>query len=246
MIIKFIGTGSGQTSLKRFHSSILIQASGGSLLIDTGDGVSRALMSLGIDFNTIDGILYTHMHPDHAAGLPSLIVQLKMLKRKKELVIYCHPNHVEQLTGILNFMHIYPERLEFPLKFITLMPDGLTETGWGIKFKSELNHHLMDLEKNPKGITPVSCGYLFHLKDKKVFYTGDIGEEEDLYKFSDDRKDIIIAESTHIPLDKIKEAFIKSGADRLYLTHIAEDSEIPETELNEKILAVSDGYEINL
>ena len=66
--LKFIGTGSGKTSLNRFHSSFFIKTSNYNLLIDAGDGESKALLSQGIDFNTIDGILFTHLHPDHYTG----------------------------------------------------------------------------------------------------------------------------------------------------------------------------------
>src|SRR5690606_40471278 len=77
MEIKFVGTGSGQTSLNRYHSSFLINTGGFNLLVDAGDGVSRALMHQKVLYNFIDGVLISHFHPDHYAGLTSLIVQMK-------------------------------------------------------------------------------------------------------------------------------------------------------------------------
>jgi ribonuclease BN (tRNA processing enzyme) len=244
MKIKFIGTGSGQTSLKRFHSSLLIQKNEYKLLIDTGDSAARALMNSGEDVNTISAILFTHMHPDHSAGLPSFIVQLKMIKRKKELIIYSHSEHKKQLTEILINTHIYPERLEFPLTFRVYNPGEDFYAGEGITFRAELNVHLKELEENPAGISPVSCSFLFNMDDKNLFYTGDIGDEGDLYKFSNERIDIIIAESTHVPLEKLGKAYKALNAEFLYLTHIADDMEIPAVFLNDKIIAVTDGYEI--
>jgi ribonuclease BN (tRNA processing enzyme) len=246
MKIKFIGTGSGQTSLKRFHSSFLIQSDEYSLLVDTGDGTSKALLRGGVDFNSISALIYTHMHPDHSAGLPSLIVQFKMMKRKKELFIFCHPLHKDQLLSLLNSTHVYPERLDFPINFSTFLPGGIAFIAEGIEFISGLNRHLEDLKENPEGITPVSCGFLFSLNNKKVFYTGDIGDEEDLYTFRNEKIDIMIAESTHIPLDKIRKAFMELGADYLYLTHISDDEEIPEKFIGENTAAVFDGYVINI
>ena len=86
--IVFIGTSSAKTSLKRFHSSLLVKSHSFNLLIDCGDGISRALLSQDISLDLIDGILFSHLHPDHSAGFASLIVQMKQLKRKKNLKIF--------------------------------------------------------------------------------------------------------------------------------------------------------------
>jgi ribonuclease BN (tRNA processing enzyme) len=246
MKIKFIGTGSGQTSLKRFHSSFVIQSGNFNLLVDTGDGTSRALLNAGIDFNSITAILFTHMHPDHSAGLPSFLVQLKMLKRKDGLTIYCHNKHTEQITAFLNNTHIYIDRLGFMLEFRTFLPGGLTDTAGGLVFKTELNSHLKDLQSNPKGIKPISCGFLFSYQDKNIFYTGDLGDEKDLYIFRNEKIDIIITESTHISFEKLEKAFAELGAGSMYLTHIADDLIFPEGFLKDNIIAVEDGYEIEL
>ena len=88
MKIKFIGTGSGKTSLNQFHSSLLLISKNYNLLVDAGDGISRALLFNEIEFNIIDGILLTHLHPDHFSGLATLIVQMKMMKRKNSLDIF--------------------------------------------------------------------------------------------------------------------------------------------------------------
>jgi ribonuclease BN (tRNA processing enzyme) len=246
MKIKFTGTGSGQTSLKRFHSSFVIQLRDYNLLVDTGDGISRALMIAGISFNSISAILYTHMHPDHAAGLPSLLVQMKMRKRKDALIIYCHIKHEEQIISILNNTHIYIDKLGFELEFRTFLPGGITDAAEGLVFKTELNSHLDDLKKNPKGIKPVSCGFLFSYKGKNIFYTGDISSEKDLNTFRNEKIDIMIAESTHIPLDILEKAYKNSGAEYLYLTHIGDDLEIPSGFTGDRVIILEDGFEIEV
>ncbi len=90
--IKFIGTGSGKISLNRFHSSFLISTEKFNLLVDAGDGISKALLIQKIDFNSIDGILISHLHADHFSGLPSLIAQMKMNNREKDLSIFANEN----------------------------------------------------------------------------------------------------------------------------------------------------------
>jgi len=244
MKIIFIGTGSGQTSLQRFHSSLLIESGGFNLLIDTGDGISKALLSAGIDYKNISALLYTHMHPDHSAGLPSLLIQMKMLNRKDELLIYCHEQHKKNLTALLNYTHILPVRLDFQIRFETFSDNKLTDTGYGIKFKAAANSHLDDLKatlNNPD--EAVSFGFMFYLKEHSIFYTGDVGSDQDLYKFRNEKADIIISEATHISFDQVMEAFRILKPGYLYLTHISDGQEFPSSD---KIIAVRDKYEIHL
>lgn len=241
MKIKFIGTSSGKTSLKRFHSSFIIQKDVDTTLVDAGEGVSRALLSSGTDYNSISGIIFTHMHSDHSAGLPSLLTQMKMNKREEKLVIYCHSDHYSSLKSLLRITHVYPEKLEFPVNFRTFLPGEELMTGSGIIFKSASNSHLDHLISSPEN---VSCSLFFELAGKKVFYTGDVGNEEDLYLFNNERPDIFISEITHVSFDQVLKAFEKSGAGQLYITHIP-DVEI-EKEGDERATWVYDNYEIDI
>ena len=245
MKIKFIGTGSGQTSLRRFHSSIMIQSGDFNLLIDTGDGISRALASSGVDFNSISALLYTHMHPDHSSGLPLFLVQLKMLSREKKLAIYCSEHHRKNLLSLLEATHILPDRLGFPLEFITFREGDLTDTGTGIKFMALANSHLDEMkQKYPSDESILSFGYLFYLNDRKLFYSGDIGNVDDLYKTGTERIQYMITECTHASVDKILTAFSSSGAEYLYLTHIPEQNYI--NTADKRVIYVTDGDEFSV
>ena len=44
MQLTFIGTGSGRTSIDRFHSSLLFTVNDKNILIDAGDSISRAML----------------------------------------------------------------------------------------------------------------------------------------------------------------------------------------------------------
>jgi len=52
MQLTFIGTGSGRTSLDRFHSSLLFTTSDKNVLIDAGDSISRALKRQQVPINS--------------------------------------------------------------------------------------------------------------------------------------------------------------------------------------------------
>ena len=67
--------------------SLLIEAYGKRLVFDTGnsDQAVKNARLLGIDLTKIDGILLSHGHNDHTAGL------LPMLQAAGEQTIYAHP-----------------------------------------------------------------------------------------------------------------------------------------------------------
>jgi len=119
--ITFIGTSSGKVSLTRFHSSLVISSEKFNLLVDAGDGISRALMSSGLRFNSTNGILFTHLHPDHFSGLPALIVQMKMMNRNEPLDIFIHESLKAVVEEFLISSYLLPERMD--LKFITKLSE---------------------------------------------------------------------------------------------------------------------------
>src|SRR5262249_13706539 len=65
-----LGTRSGPTAdLFRAQSSNVLITNGVAYIIDAGDGVSRRLIRLGVNFRDIGNVFITHLHSDHTAGL---------------------------------------------------------------------------------------------------------------------------------------------------------------------------------
>ncbi len=113
MKIKFLGTGSGKTSLNRYHSSFLISSSTNSLLVDCGDGISKAILKQNIDFNSFNSILISHFHADHFAGLPSLLTQMKLGGRKNELTIFVHSSEKPFLEDFICHSYLFKRANDF-------------------------------------------------------------------------------------------------------------------------------------
>ncbi len=60
-----IGSGTGVPSIRRAGPAICMKAEGQTLLIDSAAGTLRQLVKAGIPYDSLDIILYTHLHPDH-------------------------------------------------------------------------------------------------------------------------------------------------------------------------------------
>ncbi len=226
MKIKFLGTGSGLTSLKRFHSSFLISTKNKNTLVDCGDGVSRAILNQKVSFNSIDSILISHLHPDHYTGLPALITQMKLYNRKNLLSIFVHSSNTKFIEEFIFNSYLFKERLGFEIKIIPFDEEKIIRLNDDLSFTSKLNSHLdkyrtKELEHK---LSFASLSFLFEDDKNSCIYTGDIGSEKDLSLFNK-KVDWFITETTHIEFKNLPEVFDKLKPEKIILTHIADDFE---------------------
>jgi len=231
MKITFVGTGSGSTSLKRYHSSLLISSSSYKMLVDAGDGISRALLSSNIPYNIIDGILITHFHPDHFTGLPGLLVQMKMAKKETPLDIYVHASKAGFLEDFLFNSYILQDRYDFNIRIKSIDTFFDIKPADDLSFVVQENSHIDKYRESvlSRNLSLVSLSVLFSVDGRKIFYTGDIGDKADLELFN--RYDYLITESTHVTYEEIVTGILNKEA-KVYLTHINDSDE---EELQNKI-----------
>ncbi len=64
-----IGSGTGVPSLRRGSPAYAVKAAGKLVLLDLGSGALRSMLKSGLDFNQVDIIALTHLHPDHIGDL---------------------------------------------------------------------------------------------------------------------------------------------------------------------------------
>jgi len=222
--IIFIGTGSGKTSIKRNHSSIFIKSQKENLLIDAGDGISKALLQNKIDFLEIKNIVITHFHADHFAGLASLITQMKLMKRKTPLKIFVHENLVYSLKNFLSLAYLFPQAMNFTLKLIGFDSNKKIKVKENFFFTAKQNTHIANnYNVNFPEENFISLSLLLRINNKNIFYTSDIGSPDDLYLFKNIKIDLMISEITHVTFDEIYSAFKLLNPRMLFLTHIEDE-----------------------
>jgi ribonuclease BN (tRNA processing enzyme) len=225
--ILFTGTGSGKTSLNRYHSSLVISVHNFNLLVDAGDSISRALLSADINYNKIDGILITHLHPDHFSGFASLIVQMEMSERTEPISVFVHHMLIKTVRDFLSASYVFPERMGYALNFREYEFDTDIKVSDELLFRARRNTHLDKYQKNDPSVSPASSSLLFTSGDKRVFYSGDLGSEDDLYLFKDYSTDLYITEAAHVSIENILEMMKKLNPGKVMLTHI-EEKDVPE------------------
>ena len=86
--VRFVGSGDSFGSGGRFQTCILVDGDGTRFAIDFGTSSLIALNQQGIEHNSIDAILLTHLHGDHCGGVPFMLVDAMLgARRRRPLTI---------------------------------------------------------------------------------------------------------------------------------------------------------------
>ncbi|GJQ61600.1 MAG: hypothetical protein SCALA702_06530 [Melioribacteraceae bacterium] len=223
--IKFIGTSSGVTSADRFHSSFVIESGESKILIDAGDSVCKALLNSGYKFTDITDIIFTHFHADHVSGIAPLLTQMKIIGRTEPLRIFCPAGLIASLEYYLEMTNLFAENFGYQFSIIPMNERETLSIGNGIS-----THFIKNTHIQPKALTnrkydiPFLSGSLLIRTDAgNIFYTSDVCDASDLQLFGNNQIDLFISETAHVSLDDIVEAWLKSGAKKLILTHYEDE-----------------------
>jgi ribonuclease BN (tRNA processing enzyme) len=122
--VRFLGSGDAFSSGGRLQACVHLEGAGEPMLIDCGATVLAALKRERIDPASIGCVALSHLHGDHFAGLPWLILDGQFNERTRPLVIAGPPQTEERVWE--TFEALYPgaaaaER-PFEVTFAALLP----------------------------------------------------------------------------------------------------------------------------
>lgn len=184
--VNFVGTGDAFGTGGRFNTCILVEGENLRFAIDFGASSLVALNAQGIPHNSIDAILLTHIHGDHSAGIPFMLMDAMLGARRDRPLTIAGPKNVkariEECAEVL-FPGSSGMAPKFPLHYVEL------EVG--------RPNHILDLS-----VTPYAAKHTWQsdptalritVDDKVVTYSGDGDWTPDLPKATQDA-DLFIAE----------------------------------------------------
>lgn len=129
--VRVLGSGDAFGSGGRFQTCILVQNGATRFLIDCGATSLVAMKRQGIDPNSIDVVLLSHLHGDHFGGLPFLILDAQFARRTSPLVIAGPAGVEERIRAAMEILFpgssATPQR--FPLMFVELVADETWTAG---------------------------------------------------------------------------------------------------------------------
>ncbi len=116
MRFAFLGTSGAIPSPARDTTALVFAAERAAVQIDCGGSPVQKLRLAGVDPLDLAHVVITHIHPDHAYGLPALTQNLFLLGREAELTVWCRPEHVGPLRTLLELFGQWERPGMFPLR----------------------------------------------------------------------------------------------------------------------------------
>jgi len=232
--VTFAGSGDAFGAGGRFNTCFVVDAPKVRYAIDFGASSLIALNQAGIDHNSIDVIVLTHIHADHCAGVPFMLMDAMLgAKRKTPLIIAGPRDTVAMLNDVRDALFPGMDAMvpKFDIEYIEM--DVMKPNKVGENLTVTPYPALHTGETNP---TSVRC----EAGGKVVSYTGDSAWTKHMPALGKDA-DLLISECYfyekpirfHLNYPDVKEHWDEFGAKRIILTHfsremMAHKDEIPE------------------
>ncbi|WBW97006.1 ribonuclease Z [Oceanirhabdus sp. W0125-5] len=153
--ITLLGCGGSLPTPNRSLTSLFLSHNGKSILIDCGEGTQVSMKIAHTGFKNIDIICLTHVHADHVAGLPGLLLTIGNSGRVDPLLLVAPTQSKDILTGLLKLCMALP----FEVRFLECNENRVTQ----------FHHNGIDIQALPvEHSIPTVC-YSFNISRKKKF-----------------------------------------------------------------------------
>lgn len=224
--MRIIGSGSALASATRAHTSTLFSFGGRpALLIDVGDGTSHALARLGLLPAEIPVVVLSHLHPDHAAGLPGYLQQLRLAPPPSTAQtprLWLPPLAAERLPAALATFGFSEEKLGRLVRRECYGAGSTITLPGDARLKVLANEHLAD-----STLLGESFSFQIVHEHRRLYYSADVAGPRDLERGSMGC-DAAIVECTHVGLPDIVDHL--GHLRPCVLTHIPPELEARTTE----------------
>jgi ribonuclease BN (tRNA processing enzyme) len=243
--VTVLGTGDAFASGGRSQSGYFIEADGTAILLEAGPEVLAALKRTGIRPASIDLIVISHLHGDHYAGIPFLMLEYLWESALDHNIVIAGPRNLAPRCWRL--MHtMFPRfdlaRLQRNIRFVVLEPGETARLG---KVR-------VAAIRSPHTKPDISLSLRLEMAGRTVAYTGDTGWNERLVDFSAGA-DLFLCECTyyesshltfHLNYPQVAANRDRFNVRRMVLTHLGREVLNRQSEI--QIELAFDGMRIEL
>ena len=220
--LQFLGSGDAFGSGGRFQTCLLLRGASEPLLIDCGASSLIAMKRAGVTPSDIGVVLLTHLHGDHFAGVPFLILDGQFSRRERPLVVAGPPavrTRVEAAMEVL-FPGSAAVTQRFQISFIELEEREPQRLGPAVVTPFEVQH----ASGAPAYALRVEYG------GKVITYSGDTEWTDNLIDAARGA-DVFVCEAYyfekkikyHLDYATLRAQQARLGCARVVLTHMSQD-----------------------
>jgi ribonuclease BN (tRNA processing enzyme) len=243
-----LGTGNAFFGAGRAQSAILVEDQGGRWLLECGVTTPYLLKRQGIDPESIELVVVSHLHGDHFAGLAFLLLAAREGEQRRSVLhLVGPPQLASRIRDLLRALYseVNVDQWPFPLEYHPLAP-GESIPVLGRTIRGFAAHHMHD--------GSALC-LRIESEGKIIAFTGDTGPLANLAEVSQGA-DLFICECTlaeappgadvrHMAVQDIARLRLAWDARRVLLTHLSSESRSAAKALKGVELA-EDGMSIEL
>ena len=221
--VRFLGTGDAFGHGGRLQTCILIQTTKHRILIDFGASAMISLYRYGVNPNSIDLILLTHLHGDHFGGLPFFILDAQLIsKRFHPLTVVGPIGSRERIMAAMEVM--FPGSSKVKQKFDINIYELEAEQVWDSHGIKVVPYPVIHPSGDPSFALRVECD------GRSIAYTGDTEWTEALIQ-SARGVDLLIAEAYfykkqikyHLNFKTLMDHMDELNPKRMIITHMSQD-----------------------
>jgi len=226
------------------HVAYLVETERSTFLLDCGPTLLLTMKQRGIDTAAVDFVVISHMHGDHFAGLPFLILEyIYEQPRQRPFRVIGPPGIEARVRALFRALYgdISCDALPFRLEFEEAEPEKPLTVG---------DIELLPVQV-PHQVDEVSLAYRISVGDTRIVYSGDTPWIDRFIELSRDA-DLFLCECTayetsmgrHIEWHSLKHVIPKLTCRRLVLTHLGREMRAHAAELG--VECATEGMKIEL
>jgi ribonuclease Z len=183
--VTLLGTGAPAPVMNRFGPSTLVEAGGHKYLFDAGRGALQRLTQIGVRWQDVDDVFFTHLHSDHVVGFPDLMLTgwLVYAGRNRPLPVW-GPKGTENMINHLRSAYEFDIRLR--QEDDGALPEGIIvqshDIAEGLVLRDgDVTITAFEVDHGP--VKP-AFGYRIDYRGRSVVLSGDTRVTENLIRHS--------------------------------------------------------------
>jgi ribonuclease BN (tRNA processing enzyme) len=223
--LQFLGTGTAFHTDGRGSQCVLVcPAASPAFLVDLGPTAMAAAVRYGVRTDRLDRLFITHLHGDHVAGWPFLLLHMNFVERRSRPFEVHGPVGLRDcLEGLMSLC--YPDVLHDPQLGFDIVYHELP-----IVSRAGYDAGATGFDTEPMDHHPSSLGYRFRVDGTTVAVTGDTRWGECVGRLATS-SDVLVIECSsverhphsHVCLDEIRDGRDVLGDCEVVLVHLTDE-----------------------
>jgi hypothetical protein len=223
LTLKCFGVGDGAPDSDRNHASFLYQFPKESFLLDCGEPLSRSFKAAGVDLESFNRIVISHLHSDHVGGFFMFIQGLWLERRAAPVTVHLPHDAIKPIQQMLDAVYLFSDVLPFSLTFEPLRAGEALRFG-EVKVTAFRTAHLDKTRAKNSAKYPGNYDafcFLIQTSTMRIGHSADLDSPRDLSPLLNEPLDLLVCELAHFQPKELFTALQGRQIRKLAIVHLS-------------------------